>query len=54
MSPPQMGHDRSVSFTLDTNLVMIRENPHGYPSCAIAGRWFRDPSLPIQRSEITR
>ena len=35
----QMGHDRTVSFTLDTNLVMIKENPEGHPSCAIAGRW---------------
>ncbi|GAB4814940.1 hypothetical protein N2152v2_001986 [Parachlorella kessleri] len=50
----QMGHDRTVSFTLDTNLVMIKENPEGYPSCAISGRWYRDPKLPIQRSEVTR
>eukprot|EP00887_Chlorella_sp_A99_P007155 scaffold2.g7155.t1 len=35
----QMGHDRSVSFTLDTNLVMLKENPKGHPSCAISGRW---------------
>lgn len=34
-----MGHDRTVSFTLDTNLCMIKENPEGHPSCAIAGRW---------------
>ena len=34
-----MGHDRTVSFTLDTNLVMIKENPEGHPSCTIAGRW---------------
>lgn len=50
----QMGHDRTVSFTLDTNLCMIKENPEGHPSCAIAGRWYRDPSLPIHRTEITR
>lgn len=34
-----MGHDRTVSFTLDTNLCMIKENPEGHPSCALAGRW---------------
>ncbi|KAK2080664.1 hypothetical protein QBZ16_000518 [Prototheca wickerhamii] len=50
----QMGHDRSVSFTLDTNLVMLKENPEGHPSCAISGRWYRDPALPITRTEITR
>jgi SPX domain protein involved in polyphosphate accumulation/uncharacterized membrane protein YidH (DUF202 family) len=50
----QMGHDRSVSFTLDTNLVMLKENPEGRPSCALAGRWYRDPSAPVARTEITR
>jgi SPX domain protein involved in polyphosphate accumulation len=50
----QMGHDRTVSFTLDTNLVMLKENPEGHPSCAISGRWYRDPKLPIHRTEITR
>jgi SPX domain protein involved in polyphosphate accumulation/uncharacterized membrane protein YidH (DUF202 family) len=50
----QMGHDRTVSFTLDTNLCMIKENPEGHPSCALAGRWYRDPTLPIHRTEITR
>lgn len=50
----QMGHDRSVSFTLDTNLVMLKENPEGYPTCSISGRWYRDPTLPIHRTEITR
>lgn len=50
----QMGHDRTVSFTLDTNLVMLKENPEGHPTCALSGRWYRDPKLPIHRSEITR
>ena len=50
----QMGHDRTVSFTLDTNLVMLKENPEGHPTCSIAGRWYRDPKLPIHRTEITR
>lgn len=50
----QMGHDRTVSFTLDTNLVMLKENPEGHPTCALAGRWYRDPKLPIHRTEITR
>lgn len=50
----QMGHDRTVSFTLDTNLIMLKENPEGHPTCALAGRWYRDPKLPIHRTEITR
>ena len=45
----QMGHDRTVSFTLDTNLIMLKENPEGHPSCELSGRWFRNPSLPIHR-----
>lgn len=50
----QMGHDRTVSFTLDTNLVMLKENPEGHPTCSLAGRWYRDPNLPIHRTEVTR
>ena len=50
----QMGHDRTVSFTLDTNLIMLKENPEGHPTCALAGRWYRDPKLPIHRTEITK
>jgi len=50
----QMGHDRTVSFTLDTNLVMLKENPEGGMTCDMTGRWYRDPKLPIHRTEITR
>ena len=50
----QMGHDRTVSFTLDTNLIMLKENPEGHPSCELSGRWYRDPKLPIHRTEITK
>jgi hypothetical protein len=39
---------------MDTNVCMIKENPEDGPSCTMAGRWYRDPSLPIQRTEITR
>jgi SPX domain protein involved in polyphosphate accumulation len=39
---------------LDINIAMTKENPEDGPSCAVAGRWFRDPDFPIQRSEITR
>ena len=49
-----MGHDRTVSFTLDTNLIMLKENPEGHPSCELSGRWYRDPKLPIHRTEITK
>ncbi|WPT18114.1 Vacuolar transporter chaperone 4 [Picochlorum sp. SENEW3] len=50
----QMGHDRTVSFTLDTNLIMLKENPEGHPTCSLSGRWYRDPKLPIHRTEITK
>lgn len=33
---------------------MVRENPDSGPTCLAAGRWCRDPSLPLSRSEITR
>lgn len=33
---------------------MIKENPEEGPTCAASGRWFRDPALPIHRTEITR
>jgi len=50
----QIPFDATVRVSLDTNLAMIKENPDVGPSCAISGRWYRDPSLPIPRSEITR
>lgn len=52
--PLQIPFDATVRVSLDTNLVMIKENPDDGPSCTLAGRWYRDPSLPINRSEITR
>lgn len=33
---------------------MIKENPEDGPSTAMSGRWYRDPSVPIHRTEITR
>jgi len=39
---------------LDTNICMIKENPEEGPTCTMAGRWYRDPSFPIHRTEITR
>jgi SPX domain protein involved in polyphosphate accumulation len=33
---------------------MIKENPEEGPSCTIVGRWYRDPSLPVHRTEVTR
>jgi len=44
----------TVRIKLDTNICMIKENPEDGPSCTISGRWYRDPSVPIQRTEITR
>eukprot|EP00887_Chlorella_sp_A99_P007158 scaffold2.g7158.t1 len=50
----QIPFDDSVRVSLATNVAMIRENPEDAPSCLGAGRWYRDPSLPIHRTEITR
>ncbi|MEW5316474.1 MAG: hypothetical protein WDW38_007846 [Sanguina aurantia] len=50
----QIPFDSSVRISLDTNLCMIKENPEDGPTCAATGRWYRDPELPIHRTEITR
>lgn len=50
----QIPFDPTVRIKLDTNICMIKENPEEGPSCTIAGRWYRDPSIPIHRTEITR
>ncbi|KXZ45148.1 hypothetical protein GPECTOR_58g597 [Gonium pectorale] len=50
----QIPFDATVRISLDTNLCMIKENPEDGPSCAATGRWYRDPSLPVTRTEITR
>lgn len=43
-----------MRVSLDTNLCMIKENPEDGPTCEASGRWYRDPTLPIHRTEITR
>lgn len=50
----QIPFEPTVRIKLDTNICMIKENPEDGPSCTISGRWYRDPSVPIQRTEITR
>jgi len=50
----QIPFDATVRVSMDTNLCMIKENPDDGPSCAVAGRWYRDPSLPVARTEVTR
>mmetsp|Transcript_27459 Transcript_27459/g.50674 ORF Transcript_27459/g.50674 Transcript_27459/m.50674 type:complete len:739 (-) Transcript_27459:23-2239(-) len=50
----QIPFDATVRVSLDTNLCMIKENPEDGPSCAATGRYYRDPSLPVHRTEITR
>ena len=50
----QIPYDSTVRVSLDTNLVMIKENPDDGPPCLEAGRWFRDPALPLARTEVTR
>ena len=50
----QIPYDSTVRVSLDTNLVMLKENPDDGPPCLEAGRWFRDPALPVSRTEVTR
>ncbi|PSC71737.1 VTC domain-containing [Micractinium conductrix] len=50
----QIPFDGTVRIGLDTNICMIKENPEEGPTTASAGRWYRDPSLPVHRTEITR
>ncbi|RMZ52859.1 hypothetical protein APUTEX25_000978, partial [Auxenochlorella protothecoides] len=46
--------DPSVSVNLDTTICMMKENSEDGPTCSAAGRWYRDPTLPVARTEITR
>eukprot|EP00798_Chlamydomonas_sp_ICE-L_P020547 gene20547-27337_t len=50
----QIPFDSTVRVSLDTNMCMIKENPEDGPTCAVTGRWYRDPALPVHRTEITR
>ena len=50
----QIPFDATVRVSLDTNLCMIRENPEHGDSCIESDRWFRDPTLPVPRTEITK
>lgn len=50
----QIPFDPTVQIKLDTNINLMRENPEDGPSCISVGRWFRDPSLPVHRTEVTR
>ncbi|KAK9918747.1 hypothetical protein WJX75_006519 [Coccomyxa subellipsoidea] len=50
----QIPFDSTVRISLDTNLTMIKENPDDGPTCTVAGRWYRDPTLPVPRTEVTR
>ena len=49
----QIPHDACVRISLDTNLMMLNENPIGGPTCTEVGRWYRDPSLHLANNEIT-
>lgn len=46
--------DPTVTVNLDTNIAMFKENPEDGPSCTSARRWYRDPHMPLSRTEITR
>ncbi|KAK9807603.1 hypothetical protein WJX72_003876 [[Myrmecia] bisecta] len=50
----QIPFDATVRVSLDTNLAMIKENPDDGPTCTHLGRWYRDPTLPLPRTEVTR
>eukprot|EP00899_Mesostigma_viride_P021788 jgi/Mesvir1/29610/Mv21464-RA.3 len=49
----QIPFNPSVRVSLDTNLAMIKENPDDMPSCLASSRWYRDPRIPVPRTEIT-
>jgi len=50
----QIPFDPTVRIKLDTNISMVKEIPEDGPSYTNSGRWYRDPSLPINRTEIAR
>jgi len=50
----QVPYDASVRCSLDTSLCMLSENPTGAPTCKAANRWFRNPEIPVRRTEVTR
>lgn len=50
----QIPFDKTVQIKMDSNITMMKENPDNGPSCVTVGRWFRDPSLPVHRTEVTR
>ena len=51
----QIPFDPTVRIKLDTNLSMVKENPGDEgPTLSLVGRWYRDPGLPIHRTEVTR
>jgi SPX domain protein involved in polyphosphate accumulation len=46
----QIPHDATVRISLDTNLCMLTETGR----LGMNDRWFRDPSKPVPKKEITR
>jgi SPX domain protein involved in polyphosphate accumulation len=44
----QIPFDATVRVSLDTNLCMINDRDPG------VGRWYRDPSKPFEKADITR
>ena len=50
----QVPYDASVRFSLDTSLCMLSENPRDAPTCKASNRWFRNPEIPVHRTEVTR
>ena len=49
----QVPFDASVRCSLDTSLAMLCENPAG-GGRPMFQRWYRDPELPLHRTEMTR
>ena len=50
----QVPYDASVRCSLDTSLCMLSENPRDGATCKASNRWFRDPEIPVHRTELTR
>ena len=51
----QIPFNPTVRVSLDTNLNMMCENAEASDmTCLESGRWFRDPSIPLPPTEVTR
>jgi len=49
----QIPFDATVRVSLDTNLLMIAENPKVGPDCQTESRWYRNPNITLPPTEFT-